>query len=245
MRHLLLFSFFSLLTTCLFAQETDAATEPAEDFTELKKRINKSSDRLAMDFTYDLALNMPDSIKAQGFSRGFNIYFMYDVVLGKSRFSIAPGLGLGTNNYFHQNTISSDTAGTYFNPIASGTDVKKNKLSLTYLDIPIEFRFRSKPNAKDNSWKFAVGFKAGLLIQNKWKYRGEEVRDGANFVQGREVKFKEYDIENLNRFRYGVTARAGYGIWNVFAFYGISELFEEGRGPRMTPLSIGISINGL
>jgi hypothetical protein len=245
MRHLLLFLFFSLIFTGLFAQETDATTDPAEDFTELKKRINKSSDRLAMDFTYDLALNMPDSIKTKGFSRGFNIYFMYDVVLGKSRFSIAPGFGLGTNNYFHNNTISSDTAGTYFNPIASDIKVKKNKLSLTYLDIPIEFRFRSKPNAKDNSWKFAVGFKAGLLIHNKWKYKGEEVRQGPAFEEGREVKFKEYNIENLNRFRYGVTARAGYGVWNVFAFYGISELFKEGRGPGMTPLSIGVSINGL
>lgn len=245
MRILLLLFFLPIIGTGLLAQETEGVDDLAEDFTELKKRINKSSDRLSMDFTYDLALNMPDSVKTKGFSRGFNIYFMYDIVLGKSRFSLAPGFGLGTNNYFHNNTIASDSTGTYFNPIPSGIDVKKNKLALTFLDIPVEFRFRSKPDAKENSWKLAVGFKAGLLIHNKWKYKGEEVREGPTFEDGEEVKFKEFNIDNLNRFRYGITARAGYGVWNVFAFYGLSDLFEDGRGPRMTPLSIGVSINGL
>jgi hypothetical protein len=248
MRYLFLTLIFPLFSNALFAQ-MDSASAPtlstqAEDFAELKKRINKSSDRLVMDFTYDMLLNTPDSVEFKGFSRGFNIYFMYDKVLGKSNFSIAGGLGLGTNNYFHNNTITSDTVATYFNRINTNLiDVKKAKIGLTYVDIPVEFRFRSNPNKKDKSWKLAAGFKAGFLIHNKWKYKGEDptVLDGS----GEQVKFKQFNIDYLNKLRYGVTLRGGYGMWNAFVYYSLSDLFEDGRGPRMTPLSFGISINGL
>lgn len=213
--------------------------EKTEEFTEFKKNINKAKDRLVLDFTYDMALNLPDSIKMKGFSRGFNIYFTYDIVLGKSRFSVAPGLGIGTNNYFHNYSISSDSLGTYFNKIGDDIDVKKTKLALTYVDIPVELRFRSVPNKKGTSWKLAAGFKAGMMIQNKWKYKGEDFSNN-----GQDIKFKTYNIENVNKFRYGVMMRGGYGIWNVFAYYSLSDVFND-KGPRLTPLSIGISINGL
>ncbi len=215
---------------------TTSKTEETKDIVEFKKNINKAKDRLVLDFTYDMLLNLPDSIKMKGFSRGFNIYFTYDVVFGKSRFSIAPGIGIGTNNYFHKYAISSDSLGTYFNEFSDDVDVKKAKLALTYVDIPVELRFRSVPNKKGTSWKLAAGFKAGLMIQNKWKYKGEDFGMGE--------KFKTYDIENVNKFRYGVMLRGGYGIWNAFAYYSLSDVFND-KGPRMTPLSFGISINGL
>lgn len=232
----------------LFAQDetvepattaTTAKTEEKEDLVEFKKNINKAKDRLVLDFTYDMLLNLPDSIKMKGFSRGFNIYFTYDIVFGKSRFSIAPGIGIGTNNYFHKYAITSDSLGTYFDKIGDNIDVKKTKLALTYVDIPVELRFRSVPNKKGTSWKLAAGFKAGLMIQNKWKYKGEDLSNN-----GQDVKFKTYDIENVNKFRYGVMLRGGYGIWNAFAYYSLSDIFND-KGPRMTPLSFGISINGL
>lgn len=228
----------------LNAQETTVASED-DDFVELKTKINKASDRLVLDFSYDMLLNTPESFETKGFSRGFNVYFMYDVVLGKSRFSIAPGLGLGTNNYFHNNRITTDSLGTTFGALPEGITGRKNKIGLTYFDIPVEFRFRSKPNAKGDSWKLAAGFKAGIILHSKWKYRGEDFRDGEGFTFGDDVKFKEFDLDNLNLFRYGLTLRGGYGIWNAFIYYSLSDVFEEGRGPRMTPLSFGISINGL
>jgi hypothetical protein len=244
MRNLFFLLFWISTSTVLFAQETTSADESSDDFVELKKKLNKASDRLVLDFSYDMLLNTPSEVQTKGFSRGFNVYFMYDVVLGKSRFSVAPGLGLGMNNYFHQNSIGYDTTGaTVFSPLADGVDFKKNKIGLTYFDIPLEFRYRSKPNAKNNSWKLAAGFKAGIILHSKWKYNGDEIRAG--FDETRQVKFKEFNIDNLNRFRYGLTLRGGYGIWNAFVYYSLSDVFSEGNGPRMTPLSFGISINGL
>jgi len=222
------------------ASTTTVKEEKTDDFIELKKNLNKSKDRLVIDFTYDMLLNAPDSIGIKGFSRGFNIYFTYDIVLGKSRFSVAPGIGIGTNNYFHNSTISSDSVATHFTPIPDDISVKKTKIGLTYLDIPLELRFRSVPNKKGTSWKLAAGIKAGMLLQSKWKYKGEDLAGS-----GEDVKFKQYDIDFTNRFRYGVLVRGGYGIINAFVYYSLSDIFQDGRAPRMTPLSVGISINGL
>lgn len=238
--------FFTLATaSTAFAQDetvntttTTVESEEKDEMVELKKSLNKSKDRIVLDFTYDMLLNLPDSIKTKGFSRGFNVYFTYDLVLGKSRFSVAPGIGIGNNNFFFkEHSISSDTLGTYFEKLPDGVVAKKSKIALTYIDIPVELRYRSKPNSKGTSWKLAAGFKAGLMIHNKWKYKGESLSNN-----GEEVKFKFYDIENVNKFRYGVMLRGGYGIWNVFAYYQLSDVFND-KGPRMTPLSIGLSIN--
>lgn len=238
----LLLLFFFATSLQAFAQEETIETtvETTDDFIEFKKNINKSKDRLVIDLSYDMLLNLPDSIKTSGFSRGFNAYFTYDIVLGKSKFSVAPGIGIGNNNYFMNYEIDSDSIGTYFNKISDDIDVKKSKIALSYIDIPLELRFRSTPNKKGSSWKLAAGIKAGMMIQNKWKYKGEDpyVEDGGS------IKFKKYEIENINKFRYGVMMRGGYGMWNVFAYYSLSDVFND-KGPSMTPLSFGISINGL
>ena len=237
----LLLLFFFATSLQAFAQEETIETtvETTDDFIEFKKNINKSKDRLVIDLSYDMLLNLPDSIKTTGFSRGFNAYFTYDIVLGKSKFSVAPGIGIGNNNYFMNYSLSSDSLGTYFNKISDDIDVKKTKIALSYIDIPLELRYRSTPNKKGSSWKLAAGIKAGMMIQNKWKYKGEDLSNN-----GSEVKFKSYDIENINKFRYGVMMRGGYGMWNVFAYYSLSDVFND-KGPSMTPLSFGISINGL
>lgn len=226
----------TVTTQPVVIQTQDTEKVEVDDFIELKKELNKASDRLVFDLSYDMLLNLPDSIKTKGFSRGVNIYFTYDVVLGKSRFSIAPGIGIGSNNYFMKYDISSDSLGTHFNSFPEETRVKKSKMALTYIDIPIELRFRSAPNKKGTSWKLAAGFKGGYMIQSKRKYKGDD------FGMGK--KFKQYSIENVNKFRYGVMVRGGYGIWNLFAYYSLSDVFDS-KGPKMTPLSFGISINGL
>jgi hypothetical protein len=239
----LLLTFLFASSLQVFAQDTTTVAtkvENTDDFIALKKDINKAKDRLVLDFSYDMLLNLPDSIKTSGFSRGFNAYFTYDMVLGKSRFSIAPGIGIGNNNYFMKYAVSSDSIGTHFNKFSDGVDVKKSKIALSYIDIPLELRFRSKPNKKGSSWKLAAGIKAGMMIQNKWKYKG----DDPYITDGGTVKFKKFDIENINKFRYGVMVRGGYGIVNLFAYYSLSDVFND-KGPSMTPLSFGISINGL
>ncbi|MCB9032358.1 MAG: PorT family protein [Chitinophagales bacterium] len=238
---------FVVLVSFSFAQET-VETETTKGISpEVKEKVNKAKDRILLEFTLNQLTNKPKDFKLSALSRGFNAYFLYDVVLGKSQFSIAPGAGIGTENYYHKkngiawssNTQLYDSI-TSFPRLNDSINVKKSKLGLTYFDIPIEFRYRSKPNKKGASWKVAAGFKVGFLLGSKWKYKGEDLNTGTG-----EVKFKEFKVDNMNKIRYGTYLRFGYGLINVFANYSISSLFETDKGPQMHPITFGIAITGL
>ena len=214
---------------------------------EVKANVNKAKDRILIELGLNQMLKTPDDLKISAFSRSFNAYFTYDIVFGKSNFSIAPGAGFGTDNFYHKkngiswsdNTHLKDSI-TSFPLLDSTVTAKKSKLGLVYFDIPVEFRYRSKPNKKNTSWKLAAGAKFGFLLASKWKYKGEDLTTGTG-----EVKFKEFKVEGLNKFRYGVYVRGGYGIFNLYFNYQISSVFQKGKGPQMYPLQFGVAICGL
>lgn len=225
-----------LIIGCVFIA-TQLMAQPEEE------EIPGGKDRLVMEINWNGWLDAPDSIKTKWFSRGINFYVMFDMPLGNSRFSVAPGAGLGIDNVYHEGMfVATDTMGTQFLPIPDSINFKKNKLNTVYLDIPLELRFRTKPNEKNKSFKIAVGVKGGLLLANKVKYVGEGTTFG---LPQQEVKYKQFKVPNIDNLRYGLTFRVGYGPINAQVFYGLSTLFETGLGPQMAPLNIGVSFNGL
>lgn len=205
-----------LLTLPMMAQE---------DEIEVSSRFGKS-DRLMIDIYSDMWLNAPDSADISGFNRGASVSLMQDFPLGSTNFSFAFGLGIGCHNMFYNANIVKDSIGvSQFNPRID--DPKLNKLSLTYVDLPIELRFRTK---RDNVFRFAVGGKFGYEINNHIKF----VDEG--------VKIKSFNISDINPLRYGVTLRVGYKMFNAYVYYGLSTLFEDKLGPDMSPVSFGISL---
>jgi hypothetical protein len=232
--------FVSILVKAQETEESKTATGIAQEtVANVKAKYPGSRDRIVVDLCFDQWIHNANGVKVKWHSRGFNAYFMYDVLLGKKKklFSVAPGVGISTSNIFNNAQLAEDTAaGTDL--VVRTDDYKRNKLGLTYVDIPVELRFRSTPNAKNKSWKFALGFKAGVLIDSKTKVKQED-------ANGNMKTFKEKRYVDLNRFRYGATVRFGYGPFNVFGFYSLAKLFDKGRGPDVTPFSVGISINGL
>ena len=69
----------------------------------------------------------------------------------------------------------------------------------------------------------------------KYKYR----------LEGDTKKEKDKQDFNVNPFRVSLTARMGYGWFNVFATYSLTQLFEDGRGPELYPFTIGITLLGV
>lgn len=243
MRQVFILFLALFLATPMFAQESD--TTQVQPTSKAKETVNKAKDRLVFNFNGGILLNDNDNgFNAKGFQGGFDVYFMYDVVIKKSPISVAAGFGVSLENYTHNSRIEFTDTFTHFVPFADSFNYKKSKLGLVYLDIPLELRYRSKPNAKNMRWKMGVGFKIGLMVRSKWKYRGEEFR-GIRNDTGDNIKFKEFGIPNMERLRYGVTARGGYGPFNLHVYYSLSKLFSEENGIRMQPIVVGISINGL
>ena len=192
-----------------------------------------NDDRLIIDITLDNFAESPASMEVNTFkSRGVNMKLMKDKLISNPSFSIGYGLAFGSQNFDTDRLIIvDDTAGrTHFVPIDPNIDVNKNKLSVNYLDLPIELRFRSKTINKDNKFKISAGFKIGILLQSHIKYDDD---DG---------KVKYYRIKNLNKYRYGLEGRIGYGIWGLNAYYSLIPLFDEDKAPRLVPVSFGLSI---
>lgn len=232
----------------VFGQE-EATVEKEEKKEKAEKVKRKAQDRLVTEIFFAQLTDKPGGLKAKIFSRGINMYFTYDVPLGKSPISIAPGFGFGKSIYALNQRINytDSTNTTSFANYADTTSVKRNNLNLTYIDIPLELRYRSKPNKNDKSWKLAVGFKFGVNVGSKWRYKGDEFRKGAPFsiVDQEGVAFREHKVPNIEKFRYGVTMRGGYGPINLFMYYSISTLFSDTNGSGMHPIHIGLSLTGL
>ncbi len=239
--------FLLLLVCSIFAFGAYAQEDTIAEKKKITEKVAQtgSRDRIVIELGFD-HWNQADgkTTDVKWFSRSYGIYFMYDIILKKSRFSLAPGLGFGISNVFTSKGLVEDSVSTYFTNFkdAYGVEndaVKKHKLVTSFIDVPVELRFRAKPNKHNKSFKVAVGFKAGVLFDShtKLKYT-TATRD-----KPRVEKVKNY--ADLNRFRYGPTFRIGYGAFNVFGFYNLGEVFKDGGPAGIHPYTVGFSINGL
>lgn len=193
-----------------------------------------------VDVFTDLWQDTPDAVDLKTFNRGVNIATTYNFPIKNTALSFDIGAGLGIHNMYHENTFEKNDEGiVQFGQIpdtVSGggdVDVENAKLSFTYLDVPMELKIETETNLRA-----AIGFKVGMLINSLSKYKGTNFMDD----ESGDVKIKEKDLPNTNRFRYGPTIRLGYKWINLYGYYSLSTLFEENKGPEMYPVSIGISI---
>lgn len=109
---------------------------------------------------------------------------------------------------------------------------RKNKLNVTYLQAPLMLRFETKPGSNHKNFRFAFGGYYGIRIGSFTKTKTES--------GDKQVTRDDF---NLNKMRYGVTARIGYGGIEFFANYNLSPLFREDQGPEVSPLTLGVGIN--
>ncbi|MFN8287424.1 MAG: outer membrane beta-barrel protein [Chitinophagales bacterium] len=243
---LLLFSFSA------FAFEADSVkTKPAKKTLTAEEQAKRSAinakfqkfskDRFAIDLIgSNWIYNKNDAgfkgLQTKWYSRGINIYFSYDFRIKHSRFSIAPGIGYSCSNIYHRHEQVVDSAGIHFEPLSDPSIYKVNKISLQYVDIPLEFRIKTNPDKLDNCWKFVFGFKAGIRVDAHTK---QKIKDPTTKVYV-ERRFPDYNL-----FRMGPMIRIGYASFNITAYYGILGVFKKDRGPKANEFSVGISFNGL
>lgn len=201
--------------------------------TVLKAQLEETKNLLVgMDLTTDLWQDTPENVSPRTINRGMNIYGLYEFKLGESNFSFAAGLGWGVNSLYSNALIDNVSAEEVsFTQIPDSINYDKSKLVMSFLDVPLEFRYRG-----ESGFKMALGFKAGYLVESHTKYKGNML-DGS----GSEIKIKRKNIESLQDFRYGPYVRVGYRWLNFFGYYSLSNTFGEGQGPDMYPITVGIS----
>lgn len=201
----------------------------------------KKQDVILFNFNWMTMLNAPKgdgNMWISPFSRGFDVALMYDIPFGRSPISFATGVNFTFENIF-VNQIIRDSAGgnsIYYDDIqtminidnpSTKRDWNKAKLATAIVELPVEFRFRLKPH-KRNTFKVAVGFKIGYVIDSWQKYNGPNYLAGEDLNTNlRQVTF---DVPAVNRLRYGVYGRIGYSRFNAYVHYSISPFFTDKVG---------------
>lgn len=231
---------FSLMFV-MYIVFSSALAQESEVIAPAPQQKSKGSDKFMYTLTFDnLFHKETNGFKTRWHSRGTSLNFMYDIPIKQSSFSFAPGIGFSHSSYYHNAFIVEDTLSTNFAPIADfkdDEDYKRHKLTTNYLDIPVELRWYSKANAKDMHWRVALGMKLGMKLTATSK----EVRK----VNGYFKKIKTKGYTDVNILRAGPTLRVGYGAFNLYGFYSLTNLFKKDQGPDMNAFSIGLAITVL
>ncbi len=230
----------------------NAQTTPETKKTTKKIDLsNRAADHFMIQYGMDSWTGTPDSIRTKGFSRHFNFYFMLDKPFkGNPKFSVAYGVGIGSNNIFFDKQyvdIKANSSRLPFRNSFPGTDsayFKKFKLTSIFLEAPIELRYYSNPENPNKSWKAAIGVKVGTLIKAYTKGKDLQNKAGQSLYGSSYIE-KESNKKFFNSTKLAVTARVGFGAFSLDAGYQITQVIKQGFGPEVRPFSIGLTISGL
>lgn len=202
----------------------------------LRIGIAPKSSRVATNFCFYSSgwTDVPGGIKIRSFSPGYSasIFYIQPVAGSVVTLLVGPSLSYVDFHFNGQVHYTKNHDSTWFEPMESSSYIR-NKMSLTFLDLPFEVRFLIRKNKKGDGFFITPGVSAGLLINDYIKTTGED-------QHGHPVKQKIYFTNNLSTYRYGLSMKAGYGPVGIFGYYSLSELFEKHRGVGTNFYHIGI-----
>lgn len=208
--YLLVFLFFSAFG---FSQIQDSI--PAIERTVAVDDPKYREDQFYFGITHSILANSPSGFKPNSFSTGISFGFLRDFPVNKRRnIAIAPGVGIVFYNLRNNLNVSQDKQQFFIN-----SDYKRNVQNLTYLEIPIEFRWRTSTMYSHKFWRIYTGVKYSYLLHDNAKYEGP---------------FGKYNVKSnpaYNKSIIGAYVTAGFNTWNVYAYYGFNPIFKKDKLP--------------
>lgn len=214
----------------------------------LQERMHPD-DRFMVTLFTDVWQDLPGDMDLKTIQRGISISALQDMPLGRTNFSLAAGLEFTSHNLFSDHRYLYKVRNNKFDffPIDKDHEYDKNKLSLNYLEIPVQIRYRSRELPR--TFRFYAGMKAGRLINAHTKFVGKtfwyltyDDDETEATVTSRKVKIKEHRLKNIADYRIGITGTIGYGSVNLNIYYPLTGIFTENSAEDARPLSLGVSL---
>jgi hypothetical protein len=228
------------LKTCLFITSIALGLG---DLWAQNQYIPREKDWFSYDITTLFLLDAPAAYEEEGWSNGHTISFMKDFLLGRSNFSIALGLAYTSNN-FKSNVrlrVNEATGEATFSVIPDTVRYNRNKVNAKYVEIPVELRFRSRPDKNGRFLRLTAGFRGGIRFSSYSRFANDEA----------EIRY--YHPQELNRWSAGTYLRLGYGTVSLYGYYSLLPLFDYVAAPNlpatqvntnnMLPLALGLSLS--
>lgn len=206
---------------------------------ELKKRekVVVVRDRLNFDIFHSFWLGTPASGDFNKFNPGFGVSAMWDFKVPQTP-ALSFGLGVGCTLYtqFSNCIMAYDRAEEInkFYIIPDNIDYKISRVSTINCHIPFEIRYRHT-----SGFKLSAGIHVGIVAGFAHRYKG----DNFNGVEDEYLNYKNRDFYNKQKFSADVYMRIGWKAFGVFYSYQLNKVFDAGKGPKMNPMSLGLSIS--
>lgn len=153
----------------------------------------------------------------------------------KEYIGLTTGLGIQWNRYMLKNNVDvfSNQDSTF--GVTNGfIDYRKNVLRATYLQAPLLLEFNTNKNP-EKAWHLSVGVVGGIRIGSSLKTKWEE--------DDKSRKERVKSNFNFNPFHSYATAIIGYHNVNLYVNYGLTEIFEKGKGVAFSPVNAGVLFN--
>lgn len=185
-------------------------------------------------------------------SRFFSINFMEQKIeFGSHHVGLLTGMGWEFVNYHLKENVllAYDSDSIYGIPVDE-PDYRKNKLRQMGIRIPLMLEFNTKrapmPTVEEmkakKGWGFsrkhnvhlAVGVVGSWYFDTMYKQKYE--------LDGEKHKDRSKGDYLLLPYRAAASVRVGYGGLNLFAEYGLTQLFQDGKGPELIPFTVGITL---
>lgn len=163
---------------------------------------------------------------------GFNIADVGIAFNRKHTAGLFTGVGIGWNNFSWKNPVVSvedPETGIISNvPLPSDVQIKKSKLGLLYLQVPLMVELR--PSRK---LYIDLGVTGGLRFAAWSKVKYMDNSKVTTYMNG----------EFLNRFKLDASLRIGGNNLGFFANYALIPIYRGNALENTRPLSFGLSIN--
>ncbi len=179
-------------------------------------------DQFYFGFTFNLMNDLPSNVNQSGFSGGLHLGIIRDMPINERRnWAIGAGLGWSINTYSADLFIGEDENDTTIFQSLKSADIgyDSNRFTTYLVEAPIEIRWRTSAASTYTFWRVYAGIKFGYIYYFK-----------SNFKQpGNEVV--QTKVDELNRFRMGLTLSAGFNKVNFYCYYGLNPFFD-GKMPN-------------
>lgn len=186
--------------------------------------------------------------------------FELNVNLIGEKLGFTSGLGFQLSNYFFERDYTLYSEEDVLEPLTTidldgnVVTMKKNKLFVSYLTLPVIFEFQTNNHHAINSFHISAGVIGGLRLQSyqkqeltEWDQTLYQLDQHGNFVSSftaDEAKRRVHDSYYLNPFKLDATVRIGWSYLNFFTTYSLTPMFKEDKAPELYPWTVGITLLG-
>ncbi len=174
-------------------------------------------------------------------SVSFSINFLqYNISLQRNKNNFGMVIGAGWTFYNYRTDLAytferePNTGKTIGIPVPSERHVEKNKITTSFINIPLLFELQVPSSQHHHRFYISAGPYCGFKLGGHTKLVYKE--------NNNRIKDKEDDNINLTPFQYGAMVRLGYRFINLYATYNFSTFYINNRGPELYPFTIGLSL---